>query len=248
MTRRCTGEGATGRLGRQGVTSRPPNAGRYVALRLLMTCAFGGVLLGTAGRSDWGAAWRYLGLVAVGELVSAAVLLVVNPEVLRQRGRTMRPDTASFDRVFVPLYLVLALTTAAVAGLDAGRSGAGMPSRAWLWGGALLTVAGYGIGTWAMAVNEHFEATVRIQTDRGHRVVTAGPYRWVRHPGYVGALLGTLGAPLMLGSVWMLVPTAAGVVLFVVRTWLEDKTLQRKLPGYRDYAQRTRSRLLPWVW
>ena len=223
-------------------------AGRYVAMRLLLTLVFGGVLLLAAGRLDWGAAWLYVVLVLLGELASLAVVYLVNPEVLRQRGQTIRPDTAGFDRVFVVLFSSSRYATAVVAGLDAGRSGAGMPQRPWLCGGALLTVAGYVIGTWAMAVNEHFEPTVRIQTDRGHRVVTAGPYRWVRHPGYVGALLGTVGAPLMLESAWMFVPTAAIVLLFVVRTGLEDETLQRHLPGYREYAQRTRYRLLPGVW
>lgn len=227
---------------------QPPGAGRYVAVRLLLTGVFGAVLLGSAGRWDWRAAWFYVGFVVVGELVSAAVLLVANPEVLRQRGQTMRPDTARFDRVFVPLYLVVGYATAVVAGLDAGRSASGPPSPAWLCAGALLTVAGYGIGTWAMAVNEHFEPTVRIQSERGHRVVTAGPYRCVRHPGCAGALLGVLGAPLMLGSAWMLVPTAAVVALFAVRTRLEDGMLQRELTGYRAYAQRTRFRLLPGLW
>jgi protein-S-isoprenylcysteine O-methyltransferase Ste14 len=99
-----------------------------------------------------------------------------------------------------------------------------------------------------MAVNEHLEATVRIQRDRGHRVVTEGPYRWVRHPAYVGALLGGLGAPCMLGSAWMLLPVALSAGLFVERTRREDALLQRELPGYREYAARTRSRLLPGIW
>jgi protein-S-isoprenylcysteine O-methyltransferase Ste14 len=227
---------------------QPPSAGRYVAVRLLLTLAFGGVLLGAAGRWDWGAAWLYVAFVLCGELASAAVLLVVNREVLRQRGRAIRPDTAGFDRIFVPLYLLVGYATGAVAGLDAGRSGAGLPTPAWLGGGALLTVAGYALGTWAMAVNEYLEPTVRIQTDRGHRVVTTGPYRYVRHPAYVGAMLGSLGAPFMLGSTWMFVPVAASVALFVGRTRLEDELLQRELPGYRAYAQRTRYRLLPGIW
>jgi protein-S-isoprenylcysteine O-methyltransferase Ste14 len=225
-----------------------PDSARSVAARLVMTLAFGVVLLLAAGRLDWAAAWLYLALVLLGELAMVAVVALVNPEILRQRAQTIRPDTAGFDRIFVVLYLVLGYATAVVAGLDAGRSGAGLPPRPWLCAGAALTVAGYVVGTWAMAVNRHFEPTVRIQTDRDHRVVTAGPYRCVRHPGYVGALLGAVGAPLMLGSAWMLVPTAAAVLLFVVRTRLEDETLQRQLPGYREYAQRTRYRLLPGLW
>jgi protein-S-isoprenylcysteine O-methyltransferase Ste14 len=100
----------------------------------------------------------------------------------------------------------------------------------------------------AMATNPHLETTVRIQEDRGHRVSTSGPYRVVRHPMYVGAILQFAGAPLVLGSLWACLPVAAAPVLFIVRTALEDRTLRRELPGYEAYAQRTRYRLLPGVW
>jgi protein-S-isoprenylcysteine O-methyltransferase Ste14 len=132
--------------------------------------------------------------------------------------------------------------------LDAGRFGwSPLPSEA-LYLGVALTAAGYVMGTWAMAVNVFFEPTVRIQWERHQRVVTSGPYRIVRHPGYVGAILGGLGAPLFLGSAWMFVPTIGALLLFVARTALEDRTLRKELPGYQEYAQRTRYRLLPAVW
>jgi protein-S-isoprenylcysteine O-methyltransferase Ste14 len=103
--------------------------------------------------------------------------------------------------------------------------------------------------TWAMAVNTHFEKTVRIQHDRGHRVIDSGPYRIVRHPGYLGAILGfTLAAPLLLGSWWSFVPAVAAVVCLIIRTSLEDRTLQNELDGYKDYAQNVRYRLLPGLW
>jgi protein-S-isoprenylcysteine O-methyltransferase Ste14 len=99
-----------------------------------------------------------------------------------------------------------------------------------------------------MLVNAHFEVTVRIQTDRHHQVVTTGPYAFVRHPGYVGASLWALGSPLIVGSAWGLIPAGLTVLLLILRTWLEDKTLCAELPGYADYAQRVRSRLLPGLW
>ena len=223
-------------------------AARYYVSRVAMTALFGVVLFIAAGRLDWGRAWLYLVVVLVGETLSEAAVLVVNPQVLNQRGTMMRPGTKPFDRVFVALWPVVAYATAAVAGLDAGRYGwTSLPLGA-VYGGVALTVVGYVIGSWAMAVNAFFEPTVRIQTERGHRPVTSGPYRIVRHPGYAGAVLGALAAPLVLGSAWMFAASAAVALLFAARTALEDETLQRELPGYREYALRTRYRLLPGVW
>jgi protein-S-isoprenylcysteine O-methyltransferase Ste14 len=99
-----------------------------------------------------------------------------------------------------------------------------------------------------MLVNTHFETVVRIQADRGHRVVTTGPYGLVRHPGYVGVSLLALGTPLIVGSAYGLIPAALTVITLVVRTALEDRTLGAELPGYADYAAQTRHRLLPGIW
>jgi len=99
-----------------------------------------------------------------------------------------------------------------------------------------------------MLENEYFEQFVRIQEERGHRVVTTGPYRFVRHPGYLAAILGALATPLMLGSAWTFVPAGLLGLLFVVRTYLEDETLQRELDGYKEYSEGTQFRLLPFLW
>jgi protein-S-isoprenylcysteine O-methyltransferase Ste14 len=111
-----------------------------------------------------------------------------------------------------------------------------------------LLAAGTVIGTWAMVENEHFEQCVRIQTDRSHHVVTTGPYRIVRHPGYVSFLLSTLAGPLMFGSAWSFVPTGLLIILFVWRTSREDATLQKELDGYTQYTEQTPYRLVPFVW
>jgi protein-S-isoprenylcysteine O-methyltransferase Ste14 len=89
---------------------------------------------------------------------------------------------------------------------------------------------------------------VRIQKERGHTVATGGPYQYVRHPGYTGAILSQIATPFLLGSLWALVPTIASAALYVVRTYLEDKTLRKELPGYEEYTRQTRYRLLPGVW
>ena len=112
----------------------------------------------------------------------------------------------------------------------------------------VVAVLCYALIVWAMAANAFFSKVVRIQDDRGHTVATGGPYRIVRHPGYVGGILFELATPIMLGSWWALIPGGFTALFFVVRTALEDKTLHEELPGYAEYAQQTRYRLLPGIW
>jgi protein-S-isoprenylcysteine O-methyltransferase Ste14 len=208
---------------------------------------FGVLLFASAGRLDWPRAWVFLGLVLLGELLTAAVLAAVNPVLLGRRGR-MEAGTKAYDRVFAALWLILAFATPVVAGIDAGRSSEPPVPLAGMCAGLVAMLLAYLLGAWAMAVNEHFELLVRIQTDRGHRVVTSGPYRIVRHPGYLAAVVGGLAAPLILGSLWAFAPALAGALLFAVRTALEDRTLREELAGYQEYASRTRHRLLPGIW
>jgi protein-S-isoprenylcysteine O-methyltransferase Ste14 len=107
---------------------------------------------------------------------------------------------------------------------------------------------GFGLFLWAMASNAYFSEGVRIQEERGHTVATNGPYHYVRHPGYSGAILAQLATPLLLGSIWAVIPSLLSAGFYVIRTYLEDKTLILELPGYSDYVKQTRYRLLPWVW
>ena len=135
-----------------------------------------------------------------------------------------------------------------VAGMDAGRY-AWSPLPGWTaWPGIALFVAGSAVTTWAMALNRHAEGTVRIQSDREHAVITDGPYRFVRHPIYVGTIAGLPAVALVLGSAWALVPMALVIVLFVWRTALEDRALRQELAGYEDYVRMTPFRLVPGVW
>ncbi|GAB4490319.1 MAG: hypothetical protein Fur0016_22330 [Anaerolineales bacterium] len=115
--------------------------------------------------------------------------------------------------------------------------------------GLAAAILGYNIILmWSMVSNAYFTAIIHIQTDSRHRVATGGPYRFVRHPGYVGTILFYLGTPFLLGSAWAVIPAALSCLLLVIRTSLEDKTLQAELPGYKEYAQQTRYRLVPGVW
>ena len=111
-----------------------------------------------------------------------------------------------------------------------------------------VILAGYSLASYALIENRFFSALVRIQTDRGHRVVSSGPYRWLRHPGYAGALMSFWATPSWLDSWWAFIPAALVTAVLVIRTRLEDETLRNELDGYDDYARRVRYRLLPGVW
>jgi protein-S-isoprenylcysteine O-methyltransferase Ste14 len=212
-----------------------------------------GLLLGyvllfvAAGRLDWVNAWVYVGLTAAYQVASTAVLVRKNPEVLNERGKLVKRGTKPFDRVYVAVYLPTAYAIVVVSGLDARYAWSGMPS--WLSAtGVSLVIPAFVIGTWAMAVNPFFECTVRIQDDRGQRVIRAGPYGVVRHPGYLALVISTSAYPLILGSWWAFLPAGLLILVVLARTGLEDRTLMRELPGYEEYAAETRYRLLPPVW
>ena len=205
------------------------------------------VLFLSSGRLGWLSAWAYLAVYAGLMAFNMFILLPRNPELMAERAR-MQEGTKAWDRVLVPLVGYSPLLYLLVAGLDE-RFGWSLRLAAWTPFVALLLVAlGYGLGVWVVASNPFFSGTVRIQMERGHTVVSTGPYRYVRHPGYVGTILYTLATPLLLGSLWALVPAGLTTCLVVVRTALEDKTLRQELDGYEEYACQVRYRLLPGIW
>jgi len=209
-----------------------------------------GVIFLAAWTLRWWNAWAYYATVLVGALSSRLAIALRHPDLLAERGRSMESDDAKpGDRLIVLLAALLLPTIGlVVAGLD-HRFGwtTVLPTGVHVTGLVMLA-AGYALGAWAMAVNRFFSAVVRIQKERGHSVVTGGPYRVVRHPSYAGGLLATLGIPLLLNSWWAFLPALGVVALTIVRTRLEDRTLQKELPGYAAYARRTRFRLMPGVW
>jgi protein-S-isoprenylcysteine O-methyltransferase Ste14 len=187
-------------------------------------------------------------ILFVGTLVVAGLYLwCVNPEVVVARIRFHR-GTKRWDRILLCFLLPAVCAVFLVAALDDGRFH-WLPAPWWVRGiGYVLFLVGVGIVTWAEAVNKFFEPTVRIQTDRGHKVIDTGPYAIVRHPGYVGGMLFFVGTALCLGSVWALIPAGLASSLLVLRIRWEDQTLQAELPGYREYAQRVRYKVIPGVW
>ena len=201
-----------------------------------------------AGRLDWAMGWALVGIYAVWVAANALILIPTNPELLAKRAARKKEGARTWDMVILSIVGLATMAKYIIAGLDV-RFGWTAQMRLALQIGALVIGAlGYALGTWAMAANPFFLMVVRIQKDRGHAVATGGPYRYVRHPGYAGTIAFELATPIMLGSLWALVPGGLAVLLAVVRTALEDRTLHEELDGYRDYAGKVRYRLLPGVW
>jgi protein-S-isoprenylcysteine O-methyltransferase Ste14 len=187
-------------------------------------------------------------MVFLGTVIVAALCLWrVNPEVLVARIRPHK-GTKRWDKILLCFLIPAVSAIALVAVPDNGRFH-WFPVPWWVCGvGYVLFLAGMGIVTWAEAVNKFFEPTVRLQTDRGHKVIDAGPYAIVRHPGYVGFMLLFVGTALCLASVWTLIPVGLASALLILRTRWEDQTLQAELPGYKEYTDRVRYKLIPGVW
>ena len=204
------------------------------------------VLFLSAGRLDWPAAWIFLGFYVLVILTLGVWAMRKHPDVVNERGKL--ENIKSWDKTLMIIYTVMLFVLFAVAGLDAGRFGwSVMPIALQVAGFAALALA-MAVTYWAMATNPFLSTVVRIQDDRGHYVVTSGPYRYVRHPMYAMMFLMWPGIALELGSWWALIPAAVIVIVIVIRTALEDRTLQAGLPGYTAYAQRVRYRLMPGVW
>ena len=173
-----------------------------------------------------------------------------HPGLTAERQNVEKIQNAkAWDKVLAPLMaLSISFPLMIVAGLD-HRFRWSPVFPLWLIVlGIFLTAIGYAISTWAFIENRFFSSVVRIQTDRGHAVCDSGPYRIVRHPGYAGNVLPLLGIVLTLNSLWTLIPAAMALVIAVIRTALEDRTLQEELPGYKEYARRVRYRLFPGVY
>jgi protein-S-isoprenylcysteine O-methyltransferase Ste14 len=224
-----------------------PMLGALVGLAVAATAfVFAALLFLPAGRLDWALGWTYVGIMVVYTTITWACLLRWNPELIAPRMRFGK-WTKTWDKVWAVLSAPVLIAVYVVAGLEARDGVSSLPVAVWLPGLAIF-VLGAAMLTWSMVVNPFFEKTVRIQTDHGHRVIDTGPYAYVRHPGYVGFVGWILATPLLLASAWAFIPAVLAVVGIVIRTALEDRTLQAELPGYAEYAARVRFRLIPGVW
>lgn len=181
-------------------------------------------------------------------LIVSASAIAQNPELINERLKPGK-GTKQWDIVYWRLSTSLFFITLSLSALDSGRLhwSPELPAALYVIASVLYTV-GYLIFLWARRANNFFSSVVRIQKDRGQTVVQDGPYRYIRHPGYVGGLLYTSVTPLLFGSLWGLIPAGIAVVLLLIRAYLEDETLADELEGYREYKARVRYRLVPYVW
>ncbi len=222
------------------------------ALKLLLSPAYlllwiAAGFLG-AGRWDWVRGWICVSVYLSTIAILGAVMRYFGLGLLKRRTEGIREGTAAFDRSILPIYLSLTLVQPAVAGLDSVRYGwLPLPSSTTV-PGIVLFVIGMGLVIWAMIANPFAESTVRIQPEYGHRVITKGPYRVIRHPMYAGSIPMHVGTGLILGSGWAVVIAAVLAAMIVWRTTREDEFLHRELRGYAEYAARTRFRLVPGLW
>jgi protein-S-isoprenylcysteine O-methyltransferase Ste14 len=219
---------------------------RLVAVYLLIPL----VLLICGGDLGWWQAWLDSLLIFAAGIGGRMWAERRHPGLLAERQNVESIQNAkAWDKVLAPLMAVsIGFPMVVVAGLD-HRFDWSPEFPLWLIViGFILISLGYAFAAWALAENRFFSSVVRIQTDRGHVVCDSGPYWFVRHPGYAGSILSLFGIVLALGSVWTLIPAAVASIITVIRTVLEDQTLQEELPGYRDYARSVRFRLIPGIY
>ena len=208
------------------------------------------ILLICGGDVGWWQAWLYSLLIVVAGIGGRIWAERRHPGLLAERQNIENIQNAkAWDKVLAPLMAVsVGYPLVFVAGLD-HRYNWSSAFPLWLVAIGFFSISlGYAFAAWALAENRFFSSVVRIQTDRGHVVCDSGPYRLVRHPGYAGNILAMFGIVLALGSIWTLIPATVASIIAVIRTELEDRTLQEELPGYRDYARRVRYRLVPWIY
>lgn len=200
-----------------------------------------------AGTLAWRPGWVFIAVLVIAFGVSALVLARVNPIIFRARSR-FQEGTKAWDRALLAMILPTMVAILPVASLDAGWF-QWLPVPLWaVVVGYVAMLASIAVTAWAQSVNPFFEPGVRIQSERHHRVIDGGPYRFVRHPGYVAAIVMFFGMALALGSVIALLPAALASALLVLRTAWEDRLLRAELPGYDDFARRVRWRLVPGLW
>ena len=197
-----------------------------------------------AGTLKWTWAWIF---IVTGIMILLINYLVLPAEVIEERGKK-KENVKKWDRILSGINTVPAILIYLLSGLDFRFGWTGPVNMAINISGLTFMFAGAMLFTWGMVSNRFFSTMVRIQEDREHRVATGGPYRYVRHPGYVGYIVMSAATPLALGSYWALTAAGVSVVLIIIRTKLEDDTLKNELEGYPEYAGQVKKRLIPGVW
>ena len=201
-------------------------------------------------RWSWWQAWAFALICTLGFVISRVLASRRHPDIIAERaGSLNREDAKPWDRLLAPLMGMGGLVVPLIAGLEDRFNWSPAPFGLPLNIAAiLLMILAYAFSSWALIENRYFSGVVRIQAERGHEVVSSGPYAWMRHPGYAGSFWSYLAMPFILDSAWAFIPAVVLIGVMILRTSLEDRTLQEELPGYRDYARKVRYRLFPGIW
>jgi len=204
----------------------------------------GVILFAAAGTLFWKWAWILLLLSVVILIIN---LLVIPVELIEERGR-LKKDAKKWDKVLTSINIIPTILLYVCSGLDYRFNLTGNVNIVINITGLVLSFSGAMLFTWSMISNKFFSTLVRLQTDRKHTVATGGPYRFVRHPGYVGYIIMSFATPMALGTLWGLIFSGITGILLIIRTALEDNTLKRELAGYAEYAEKVKYRLIPFLW
>jgi protein-S-isoprenylcysteine O-methyltransferase Ste14 len=219
----------------------------YIVKHFTGTLVFFAIIFISAGRINY---WQGLIYVAIG-LVMAILnytVLRIDHELLNERGKPGE-DAKKWDKTILGLSFLAAISMYIIAGLDSGRYHWSPDFHLSLYiSGMILTASGQLLFLIAQKQNNFFSSTVRIQTDREHTVCNTGLYKVVRHPAYLGSIIQSLGFPLLFGSLWSIIPICFSIILLIIRTIMEDKTLRNELKGYAEYSLKTRFKIIPFVW
>jgi protein-S-isoprenylcysteine O-methyltransferase Ste14 len=215
--------------------------------QILSVFAMAVALFWSAGRIDWWPAWAAIGVWLAFFTATDILLLRINPDLISERLAPPKGAKA-WDRAIMSLFRLSTLARYILAGLDQRYGWTGGFPLAVQLAALAVCILSYALLAWAMLSNTFFSQIVRIQADRGQAVATGGPYRYVRHPAYVGMILFEPAMAALLASGWALIAGGVCALLLVLRTVLEDRTLQAELTGYKEYSRRVRYRLLPGIW
>lgn len=219
-----------------------------IAKQIFAPIILAALMFAIAQTTDWLWGWVFQIVHFLAWLMMTVILIRKNPELLNARGRRQTNDK-NWDFVLVSIYGITWILMLILGALDVRYGWTTPISPVWHVLGNVLILLGFALTTWSMVVNRSFEVIVRIQSERNHKVISDGPYHYVRHPGYSGVILAFyLGMPLALGSWPAALMAVLGFITIVIRTALEDRTLQAELPGYTAFTRQTRYRLVPGVW
>ncbi|MFC2098150.1 methyltransferase family protein [Bacteroidota bacterium] len=209
-----------------------------------------GIFFLTAGRIDQYRYWIWTLTTILYYIGGMMILLRFNPLLLNERGGINRKkDSKKWDKILLNVFALVGLYGHIVLmGLDAGRYGWSGLQKGTIIPGLILYALAFLLVYWSMAVNTHFETTVRIQHDRNHKVISNGPYRFIRHPGYLGLILINFASTMIIGSAYGFITACGTFLVLGIRTLLEDRTLTDELEGYEQYTKDTRYRLIPFLW